>query len=76
MTSPVSFWLVSGFIAPCTFMLGGKSLEMNRSEPPAWLMAVSSFRMCDFACSSVNAGMDGPVDGKDRWILGRERAAR
>jgi hypothetical protein len=31
-----------GFIAPCNFIEGGKSLETNRSEPPPWLMAVNS----------------------------------
>ena len=33
-------WSVSGFMLPFDFMLGGKSLAMKRSEPPAWLIAV------------------------------------
>ena len=45
VTSGVSFWLVIGFIAPCDFMLGGKSLAMKRSDPPAWLMVASSLCM-------------------------------
>jgi hypothetical protein len=57
VTSPVSFWLVRGFIVPCSFMLGGKSLETNRSEPPDWLIAVNSLMMYDFACSSVSTAI-------------------
>ena len=45
VTSAASFCAVSGFIAPCDFMLGGKSAETNRSEPPAWLMVASSLCM-------------------------------
>ena len=45
VTSGVSFCAVSGFMLPCDFMLGGKSAEMNRSEPPAWLIAASSLCM-------------------------------
>ena len=45
VTSALSFCWVSGCIAPCDFMLGGKSLAMNRSEPPAWLIAASSLCM-------------------------------
>ena len=45
VTSALSFWPVSGFMLPCAFMLGGKSAAMNRSDPPAWLMAASSLCM-------------------------------
>jgi hypothetical protein len=45
VNSPVSFWLDSGCMEPWAFMLGGKSLAMNRSEPPAWLMAANSLCM-------------------------------
>src|SRR5476651_205576 len=40
--SPDSFCWLSGFIAPCDLMLGGKSAEMNRSEPPVWCITLSS----------------------------------
>ncbi len=45
VTSAASFCAVRGFIEPCDFMLGGKSVAMNRSEPPAWLMVASSLCM-------------------------------
>ena len=45
VTSAVSFWFAIGCIMPCVFMLGGKSLEMNRSDPPARVIAVSSLTM-------------------------------
>ena len=45
VTSPLSFCAVIGCMLPCAFMLGGKSAEMNRSEPPALLMAASSLCM-------------------------------
>ena len=45
VVSPLSFCWLSGCMLPCDFMLGGKSAEMNRSEPPDWLIAVSSLCM-------------------------------
>ena len=45
VTSLVSFCCVSGVIEPCAFMLGGKSAEMKRSDPPAWLMVANSLCM-------------------------------
>ena len=45
VTSGLSFCCVSGFIAPCDFMLGGKSAEMKRSDPPAWLIVANSLCM-------------------------------
>ncbi len=45
VTSAVSFCAVMGFMPPSTFMLGGKSLAMNRSEPPAADIAASSLCM-------------------------------
>ncbi len=45
VVSGPSFCAVSGFIAPCDFMLGGKSAEMKRSDPPAWLMVARSLCM-------------------------------
>ena len=56
-TSPVNFWLVNGCIAPCILMLGGKSLDMNRSDPPALLIAVSNLVIWALACSSVRLGI-------------------
>ena len=43
VTSPVSFCEPSGCILPCSLRLGGKSFEMNRSEPPALVMARQQF---------------------------------
>ena len=40
VTSAVNFWVASGCILPWIFMLGGKSFETNRSEPPARVIAV------------------------------------
>ena len=45
VTSAVSFWVASGCIFPWIFMLGGKSFETNRSEPPARVIAPSSLSM-------------------------------
>jgi hypothetical protein len=44
-------------------MLGGKSLEINRSEPPALLIAVSSFVMWALAWGSVRFDM-GVLDDR------------
>ena len=45
VTSDVSFCEVMGCMEPFVFMLGGKSLEMNRSDPPARVIAVNSLTM-------------------------------
>jgi hypothetical protein len=53
VTSAVNFWLVKGRMVPCSFILGGKSMDTNRSEPPALLIAVSNFVMWALAFGSV-----------------------
>jgi hypothetical protein len=50
-----------GCIWPFDFMLGGKSLEMNKSEPPPRLIAVNNLTMVDLACSSVNVDIVFPL---------------
>ena len=53
VTSAVNFCAVKGRMVPCSFMLGGKSFETNRSEPPPLLIAVNNFVMWALACGSV-----------------------
>jgi len=44
-TVDVNFCGAIGCILPWVFMVGGKSAEMNKSDPPARHMAVRSFTM-------------------------------
>jgi hypothetical protein len=60
VTSAVNLWLVKGRMVPCSFMLGGKSFETNRSEPPDLLIAVNNFVIWALACASVKF---------DIWLL-------
>jgi hypothetical protein len=44
-TAELSFCGAMGSILPCAFMVGGKSADMNKSDPAARLIAVSNLIM-------------------------------